>query len=105
MLDYFYGVNISYIGSFDSLIESLWDEKRAHGKTNKTRREKMTKRLKVIGFFSAILVWGALLSAGPVPAGPLDEIISGAKKEGTLQLMLSHRFPVLSMKRLEMEIK
>ncbi|MDP2645580.1 MAG: extracellular solute-binding protein [Desulfobacterales bacterium] len=64
----------------------------------------MTDRLKTIGL-TLMLVLSTLVTAGPAPAAPLDEVIAGAKKEGTLSLMLSSRFPVKSMTRLENEIK
>lgn len=50
----------------------------------------------MLGFFSF---------AGAAPLNPLNQIIEGAKKEGTVDVVLKSSFTVKSMERLEKEIK
>ncbi|MDP2643658.1 MAG: ABC transporter substrate-binding protein [Desulfobacterales bacterium] len=64
----------------------------------------MTRRL-MVTWMSAFLVWVLVLSGGTAPAGTLDEIIAGAKKEGTVSLKLRSGFTPKSMGRLEKEIR
>ena len=50
-------------------------------------------------------VLGLVLSAGAAPAGPLSQVIEGAKKEGTVTAKLVPGFSQKTMPRLEKEIK
>ncbi|MDP2645862.1 MAG: extracellular solute-binding protein [Desulfobacterales bacterium] len=56
---------------------------------------------------SLSMVWaaGLVLSAGTVSAKPLDSVIAGARKEGTVIVKLKTSLPMQSMKRLEREVK
>jgi ABC-type Fe3+ transport system substrate-binding protein len=60
--------------------------------------------LLLVGAVLLVLALTALPLAG-VYAGPLDQVIEGAKKEGTVSVMLSAIFPPESMKRLGSEIR
>ncbi len=60
--------------------------------------------------FSTMWVWTfvlctSVLCTSAAAAGPLDEIISGTRKEGTVSLKLTSNYPASSFQRLEKEIK
>ncbi|MDP2647467.1 MAG: extracellular solute-binding protein [Desulfobacterales bacterium] len=64
---------------------------------------KFIKHLLIV--LSVSLVLGFVLSAGISSAKPLDQVIEGAKNEGTVTAKLKTTLSVHSMKRLEREIK
>ncbi len=64
----------------------------------------MLKGLISIGL-AAIFTFGIILSAEAAPAGPLAQVIEGAKKEGTLSAKLDPGLTEKSIYRLEKEIK
>ena len=65
----------------------------------------MGKRLMVIGLSAVFVLSGVAVSAGAPATGPLAQVIEGAKKEGTVSVVLRTGFTPSSMERLRKEIK
>ena len=64
----------------------------------------MNKKIMLKGL-QYLLLSGIVLWAGAALAGPLDEVIAGAKKEGKVSVKLRSGFTPTAMGRLRKEIR